>query len=136
MPLKILNAIICDHVRIEDNGKHILIGVYVGSVVFPGFPSMLAPTLWLQLITDAPNQDLELEFKLDGPTGLTSSKIGTAKINVRSGEDRGALVILNAGIVQYHAPGKLVFHVRPKGGRWMAALTKDVIQMPSASPPT
>src|SRR3954447_9757188 len=123
MSLKIANAIICDHVRIEDNGKHILIGVYVGNIAFLGFPGAIAPTFWLQFTTDSKNEELELEFKLEGPPDVKDSGM---TISTRSGEERAALVVLNVGPLLYQSPGQLAFHVRQKGGKWMQALRKDV----------
>jgi hypothetical protein len=124
MPLRIANAIICDHVRIEDNGKHILIGVYVGNIAFPGFPGAIAPTFWIQFTTDKKNEELELEFKLEGPPDAKESGM---TISTRSGEERAALVVLNVAPVFYHGPGHLAFHVRQKGGKWIQALRKDVV---------
>jgi hypothetical protein len=33
--------IICDDLRVEVNGKQILIGVYAGDIIFPAFPSRI-----------------------------------------------------------------------------------------------
>ena len=131
MPLKVSNAILCDHVRVEDNGKHILIGVYAGDIVLHSFPGAFAPTFWLQFATEAANEELDLELRIDGPDGVNPT---TAKLMARSGEDRGALVIANAGPFLYQAPGKITCQVRQKGGRWMPVLSKGVIRASSTPP--
>lgn len=45
--LKIETAVLCDDVRLEINGKLILIGVYTGDVVIPKFPNSVSVMLFL-----------------------------------------------------------------------------------------
>ena len=46
---KVRYGIVCDDLRIEDNGKQILIGIYNGGIVLNSFP---APTMLLTLWCD------------------------------------------------------------------------------------
>ena len=46
--MKIANPIICDFVRKEDSGKHILIGVYPKDVRVGKFPAKLLFCVWFQ----------------------------------------------------------------------------------------
>ncbi len=41
------SVIICDDVRIENNGKAILIGIYTGTISLQSFPSTLRLAFWL-----------------------------------------------------------------------------------------
>src|ERR1051325_9217530 len=49
-PFKISAAILCDERRTENNGKHILIGVYISSILLNDFPANLAVTLWIEAL--------------------------------------------------------------------------------------
>jgi hypothetical protein len=46
MPFTLTATLVCDDVRVEDNGKLLVIGVYTPNIVLPGLPALL-PTLAL-----------------------------------------------------------------------------------------
>ena len=48
-PFDISAAVLCDDVRRENNGKHILIGVYLHSVLVEDFPANLMLTVWVEI---------------------------------------------------------------------------------------
>ena len=48
-PFDVLSAVLCDDVRQENNGKYILIGVYVHSVVVTDFPANISLTVWIEI---------------------------------------------------------------------------------------
>src|SRR5271166_1271127 len=45
--INISQAIACDDIRQEINGKHILIGVYSGNLGVPSFPNVIALGFWV-----------------------------------------------------------------------------------------
>jgi hypothetical protein len=47
-PFEILAAVLCDERRTEDNGKHLLIGVYISVILVNDFPTKIAATLWIE----------------------------------------------------------------------------------------
>ena len=47
--ISVLAAVFCDGVRVENNGKEILIGVYSGVIEVPRIPSMVVLQCWLNL---------------------------------------------------------------------------------------
>jgi len=49
LPFKVHAAVVCDDVRQEQNNKHILIGVYNGSIIVAGFPAEVALAWWIQV---------------------------------------------------------------------------------------
>ena len=64
--MKIYNAIICDEVRKEDNGKHLLLGVYPRDVLVNDIPTIISLVLWMQLYMDRNGQfDIELQIRKD-----------------------------------------------------------------------
>ena len=46
MPFTLTATLVCDDVRVENNGKLLLLGVYTPNIVLPGIPAQL-PTLAL-----------------------------------------------------------------------------------------
>jgi hypothetical protein len=64
-PFKVRSWMICDDVRIENNGKYILVGVYSGAIRLRKPPPITIPTLtlWLQLdLTRTDYGDYELRL--------------------------------------------------------------------------
>ncbi|MER2519717.1 MAG: hypothetical protein ABTQ34_03395 [Bdellovibrionales bacterium] len=45
--LQPIQQILCDDVRVEANGKFILIGVYADGLLVPSFPTQLLLSLWM-----------------------------------------------------------------------------------------
>lgn len=48
-PFDISSVVLCDEVRQENNGKHILIGVYIHAVLVEDFPANLLLSVWIEL---------------------------------------------------------------------------------------
>jgi hypothetical protein len=59
---EVVNALVCEDVRREVNGKEILIGVYGNSILVPSFPIDLNLMFWFQ--TKAPEGDHELKLRI------------------------------------------------------------------------
>lgn len=49
LPLRITSAIICDDARIENTGKHLLIGVYLSNVLVRNLPWKSRLTFWIEI---------------------------------------------------------------------------------------
>lgn len=65
--LSAINALVCDDVRIENNGKHIIIGVYTGDIIVSGFPFFLTPCFWVSLPATPPGQyTVSIRYSYDG----------------------------------------------------------------------
>lgn len=61
---KVVAALIADDYRREDNGKDILIGIYKGSAIFPGWPAAL-PKLVFYVVVDiekGPSRPLHMKL--------------------------------------------------------------------------
>lgn len=48
-PFDISATVLCDEVRQENNGKHILIGVYLHTVLVEDFPANLTLSVWTEI---------------------------------------------------------------------------------------
>jgi hypothetical protein len=51
--MRIHNVTVCDQVRVENNGKFLLIGVYTNTILLAQFPSHFGLNIWLLVEPDA-----------------------------------------------------------------------------------
>ena len=132
MPLKIINAILCDSVRTEDNGKHILVGVYSGGVVFPEFPAKFSFAFWVQLMPPIESGEALFEMKVQLP-GLKAPMTNEMTLLVTNKDEPAVLVIVLPSI-NIPGPGNLIFSMRRRGEKWKKVLSKTMSQNESALP--
>lgn len=86
--LTLHNLILCDDVRVEDNSKHILIGVYTNGVMLKQMPGTLAVTLWLIVsISEAGKHTIQIELR--GKKG----EIGTITVDADVNDANGLIPI-------------------------------------------
>lgn len=52
LPFKPIASVMCDDVRVETGNKFILIGVYNGAIIVPGFPAEIQVSWWLQVFPE------------------------------------------------------------------------------------
>jgi hypothetical protein len=123
MQLKVKSALLCDLVRIENTGKHILIGVYAGEVHARRRPFKFAPTFWLEVVPPVRGEEVELEIKLDAP-GQKKSRRGIAKATVA--EEDTIIISFTSPPLDIAEAGILKLSMRLKGGRWRQILAKRV----------
>jgi hypothetical protein len=45
--MKFQNLTLCDHIRVEDNGKFLLIGVYTNTILFQQLPAQFHLSIWM-----------------------------------------------------------------------------------------
>jgi hypothetical protein len=73
--LQVINTIICDDVRREDNGKDILIGVFNDSMVVEVLPALL-PTFGIRFLMKAASVgSYKIESAVSGPDGKEMVKL-------------------------------------------------------------
>jgi hypothetical protein len=79
--MQILNTIVCDDVRIENNGKEILIGVYNGTVIVDSVPTLL-PTFGIRILVKPTEiREYNINGAIIGPSGLAAAQF-SGKMNV------------------------------------------------------
>lgn len=61
--MKFENVIICDQIRKEDSGKHLLIGVYPNNIQFPSFPAKIDLSVWVQF-RDSGYRRIPMNFRV------------------------------------------------------------------------
>lgn len=125
-------AILCDDVRREDNGKFLIIGVYVEDIRVPVFPYNLALWLWTRM-KFARSDDYVVEFRAvgDGDRQLLQIQKVTVKVLNHS---KPMIISLARMMLQLQAPGTAIFQWRIAGEQdWTDALSIDIVKAPPNS---
>ena len=120
---KIANAIICEDVRVEGNGKHIILGVFSADILVRELPAFIPIMLWLQLddIGDEPE-----EYEYRGVMSDAEFVSGNFQLKVSPSPNR-ATIALGQFPLRIENEGQLKFDVRPaKEGRWKNAISMSV----------
>ena len=66
---RLINAVFCEDIRREDNGKDMLLGVYGGDIVVARCPTRVGVSLWLQYFSApvrAGETGIDLRLRFDG----------------------------------------------------------------------
>lgn len=126
--MKFINAIICDEVRKEDNGKHILIGVYPADIRVPEFPTNLILSMWFQFYVER-DGTIEMEYRAVRKDGDLIFQ-GVGMINI---EDftLPVTVVLNKLMVQMESEGNFIIQIREKAPRKKWQVVKTIPVIPS-----
>jgi hypothetical protein len=118
----VIDVLVCDDIRTEDNGKPMLIGVYSGDILVPDFPANLVLALFIGIRLPVGETAIEvklsvgnrvgpeIEFTVEGPVGGTFY-LPTPKMPLSFNESEP----LN------------VFCRFNKRGRWLEVLKKRII---------
>lgn len=127
--LKVSTALICEDVRVERSGKHIIIGVFAANIVVAQLPAFFPFMIWLQ-IEEVDVGEIEFEFR----ARLSGHSLATGGFTTNHTEKRKATVPLGPFPVELTEKGDLTFDIKYKGrGRWAKALT---IPVEVRTPPT
>ena len=124
--MRILNAIICDQVRKEDSGKHLLLGVYPIDALVPDFPTTIALVLWMQLDVDR-NGKFDVEFRIQKDKKIISSLRATMKVKSHL---HPATISLPPVPIQIDGECILSFQIREKNKRWKTVKRLPVKKAP------
>ncbi len=127
LPFKIAAVVACDDIRQEINNKAILIGVYSGTLVVPGFPADILIAWWIQLHADREGKyELEVRVLKDGNSTLLRAIIG---MEVHT--PGWSTLALPRAPLQLQAPGHLELEMRVKDAeKWDVISELDVKEGP------
>ena len=125
--MRIHNVIICDQVRKEDNGKHLLLGVYPADVLVSDFPTTIALVLWMQLYVDTTGE-FDFEFRIQKDKKRISRTKGTLNV-----EDHlyPATITLPPALIEIDGECTLSFQIREKNKRWKTVKELPVKKRPN-----
>lgn len=122
--VKILSAIVCDDVRVENNGKEILVGVYSGAITVHMIPSLpLSLRCWINLSIDGPCL-VKLYFRA---TDSDDKEIFGAEIETGTNENIGlGSIPLGPILFTLRDPeGYLKIDYKEGEGDWSNVITKS-----------
>jgi hypothetical protein len=126
-PLEVREVLVCDDIRREDNGKAILIGVYVGDIVANSFPLNLRLCFWLQGHASKGIGARDAQFKIE----LTNQDVEPLYLNAKFDappEDKVGGVLVFAGVpLIAKQPGHLVLSVKVDGDNWLELMRKGIV---------
>lgn len=121
--MKIASVVLCEDIRIEDTGKHLLIGVYLNDIVVSQFDAPIVLRLWVQFYPDK-DGDLSLELRMKG-TAIDESPLFRGVINIADKDGLSTLRLPQMPIFLKRA-GEIEFQIREKGKRWKTAKRMSV----------
>lgn len=123
-PFRILNAIVCDDARREDNGKAILIGVYTGSILISRFPAQMQLAVWIEHeVTKIGNFQFSCRIILDDELEIFQVT-GDALLN-----ELAPGVLAFGGVpLQLQRPGSLKVELRVAEEEWTTVRTISIIK--------
>ena len=112
--MKFANVIICDDVRKENSGKHLIIGVYPDDILVPGFPATIAVCAWFQFFADRVG---EMPIELRVLQNKKELSRGSAKLIVNDSKKIVTATIIGI-IITFGDDGPLEFQCRETKKRW------------------
>lgn len=110
---EVVNALVCEDVRREINGKEILIGVYGSAIVVPSFPLDLNVMCWFQV--RAPKGDHELKLRL---TNSSEAVFMEASMNAHVGEPHEISSLAVGTMIQAQSETTLKFQAKNSKSDW------------------
>ena len=117
MAIQIENVVVCDLVRMEDTGKHLIIGVYPNDIRFASLPNNINLNIWVQFRVDA-NWDGQVEVRVqdDKKEILFHAR---AEISKQS-QNKGELLTITVPeiLLGIASPTTLSFQIRQPKKRW------------------
>jgi len=118
-------VIICDDIRVENNGKDIFIGVYSGDIVLSNMPTALNLAFWIDLKTEGVGERaVEFRIVLD-PGEVQIAKVGATLVSPPD-DNRGSFAFGGVNI-QFQRPGAISIQFHHKGEPWREVARKNVI---------
>jgi hypothetical protein len=131
LPFKVTTVVACDDIRMEQNNKAILIGVYNGTMVVPGFPSDILLAWWIQIrAEELGKHELEVRVLKDG-----NSTLLRASIAIEINAPGWSTLPLPRAPIQLQGPGHLELEMRIKdGGKWDVISELDINEGPLGLP--
>ena len=114
--MKVTNVIICDDVRREHTGKHIIIGVYPDNILVPEFPATVMLCIWAQFL---PDEIGEKSIEIRITQNKKELARGGGKIVIRD-VDQSITGAISGLVMTIDDKGPLEFQYREGATRWRA----------------
>lgn len=94
-PIKVNYVVLCDDIRAEDNGKHILIGVYNDVIIIPSEAErFIGPIGFYVSITLPPEKAVPVTMWIGGPNDERVSEVDWGMMGVVGGPETNKGVVV------------------------------------------
>ncbi len=128
--INIDNAIACDDIRQEVNGKFILIGVYSGDVILPFIPVTLPISFWM-MAHPSKEGNYHIQFRLTLPGESPTQTKGEMIVQVKEESTTAVALPLPPIFLQIGAPGQITLDYREGDGPWKTVCTLEAKLAPA-----
>jgi hypothetical protein len=125
LPIDIQAIILCDDVRREDNGKILVIGMYVGDVLIRQFPTALRLT-WLLMGKITSTENPAVEFKVDFNRDASSPRSMAATVSLVQSQDPSTMLVISGIPIEAQEPTSVVLSVKD-GTEWKELARKNLV---------
>ena len=132
-PIDIDTVLTCDEVRREDNGKAIIIGVYVSDILLSKIPATIGMTWYLQGKNKV-EIDYEVEFKISAEGDSSFNPIEVKANFNASPLDSTAVLVLGQLPIKFERPCTLVLSKRTANDEWRELTRRKVLVKPAIFP--
>ncbi|WP_135507511.1 DUF6941 family protein [Roseovarius aestuariivivens] len=103
-----LEAIFCDDIRREDNGKLLIIGAYGGNIIVNKLPVQLRLSIWIRA-TDLPESPSPGLIKIS----VNAEQVHQIDISDRAQDDTGLTQFLLIGVpIDLEAPSRITVELK------------------------
>lgn len=118
---KIKSVVLCDDVRIENNGKYLLLGVYTGGVVFGAPEPLILPSFraFITAFTDLQVIEGEVRVRAEsGDASLLTTNIRMERSGVNNSDVTRLDISIPIGPIQFTSIGKYLVEYNFGGKQW------------------
>lgn len=119
--LNVRAAVLCDDVRIESNGKAILIGVYAGNVAVPTTPFLVPFYVWINFSPEGLGE-IAVNFRIS----FQGKPVVSGRGGITAERTEDAAFLLPQFLVKGEEGGELLVEMQEEGGAWSAILKKQI----------
>lgn len=110
------SVVVCEDIRVEGNGKHMLIGVYATDMIVAQFPSVVQLAFWIRAFPPPPPGEHTFKAIVKIPGGGEGTIDGSALVAKNVPGDVPVVLTLPAVPLQLHEPGRLEILLAFDGG--------------------
>lgn len=133
--IELVQAIVCDDIRCENNGKFIFIGVYLENIILANLPATILLALWFRMKIHILAKT-SLEAKIKG-SALDGSEIKLPDIELSDdqmiGQDIDIPIIWPKIKLDLMKEGEIDILYREKEGKWKLATRMSIIKASNLS---
>ena len=122
--VSVLAAVFCEGVRVEGNGKEMLIGVYSGTINVPRIPGVVALQCWINLSIRHPSST-SLNFRI---TDHRNQQVHISEVHTETKEENshGSIVLTPINYEVKDPESFLLVEYSEREGEWRPLIKKYV----------